>query len=84
MNIKLLLDTKLTQGELAKLFGVTRVTVNHWLTGRFRPKDTSVEHVKTVAQKLTAALESGKLPLPNGIAKDRRVAVVREIIGLTD
>lgn len=84
MDILRLRQTQLTQAELAKLFGVTRVTVNHWFTGRFNPGGGKADHIKHISSSLVTALESGKLPLPQGTATHRRVPLVREIIGLTD
>lgn len=84
MDVQKLKRTGLPQAELAKLFGVTRVTVNHWFTGRFNPGGDKADQIKNIANQLVAAVESGKLPLPKGTAPHRRVPLVREIIGLTD
>ena len=83
MNIKLLADSCLTQTELASLFGVSRVTVNHWYTGRHSPHQLHRVKIADTAKKLADAIESGKLPLPPGIRRPPRLPAAREILGLT-
>jgi transcriptional regulator with XRE-family HTH domain len=74
----------LTQSELATLCGVTRVTVNHWFTGRFNPSESIASRVDEIKNKLEASLKSGKLPLPRSVSKARRLDEIRAAIGLTD
>lgn len=84
MDMRKLLDTQLNQSELAKLFGVTRVTVNHWMTGRFNPDQKNIDRIRDISSKLCAALDQGLLPLPAGVGKSNRVPTTRKLIGLTD
>jgi len=73
----------LRQHELAALCGVTRVTVSHWMTGRFMPGEDAAPRVKQVVDRLTEAINDGKLPLPKSVASHTRVARATELIGLT-
>ena len=84
MDRELLLSTGLTQTELGKLFGVTRITVLGWMKGRFGPHRLHRESVASIVELLDNAVKAGKLPLPSGIGKPARLAEVRRIIGLTD
>lgn len=84
MDRELLLSTGLNQSELGKLFGVSRITINAWIHGRFTPHHLHKTAVLDIANRLDAATKEGKLPLPNGLGKPARVAEARRIIGLTD
>lgn len=80
MNIATLTATGLTQHELGLLFGVTRVTVNGWFRGRFKPHALSRERVAHVARALEHAVATGVLPLPHNTPRKQRVATARELI----
>ncbi len=84
MNRELLLNTGLTQSELGKLFGVSRITVISWMKGRFGPHRLHRESVASTLKLLDTAVKEGKLPLPPSIVKPARVSTVRRVIGLTD
>jgi transcriptional regulator with XRE-family HTH domain len=83
MNIATLLQTQLTQQELGQLFGVTRVTVNGWFRGRFKPHSIHKDKVIATAQALENAVHRGKLPLADDVPKQQRVPAARAAINTT-
>ena len=40
------LDNKISQAKLAEILGVTFVTVNRWLNGKFEPNKIQKHHIK--------------------------------------
>ena len=40
------LEKKISQTKLAEILGVTFVTVNRWLTGKFAPSKIQRHHIK--------------------------------------
>jgi transcriptional regulator with XRE-family HTH domain len=40
------LDNKISQSKLAEILGVTFVTVNRWLNGKFEPNKIQRHHIK--------------------------------------
>lgn len=64
--------TGLTQVELAELFGVSRITVNAWLRGRFNPHPLHKDKIHQLTEKLESAVAEGRLPLPDGVPKHQR------------
>ena len=73
-------NTGLTQAELAELFGVSRITVNAWLKGRFNPHPLHRERIQTIAQKIEAAVTDGRLPLPEGLSRTERISAAQTAI----
>lgn len=51
-----------TQGQFAKLVGVSRITVNTWVKGHFQPRPTIRHRVAQALKLIAKAIESGKLP----------------------
>ena len=80
MNIETLNHTGLTQSELAELFGVSRITVNSWLRGRFAPHKLHRDHIVKLAQGLEKAREAGKFPIPLSVPKAQRIVLARAAI----
>lgn len=81
MNIETLLNTGLTQAELGRVFGVSRITINAWMRGRFAPHRLHREHIKAQGEKLAQALAAGKLPIPGSVPKSRRPEAIAEALG---
>ena len=73
MHTDTLKKTGLTQVELAELFGVSRITVNSWLRGRFNPHPLHKDKIEGLIAKLEAAVQGGHLPLPAGTPKHQRI-----------
>ena len=40
------LDNKMSQAKLAEILGVTFVTVNRWMNGKFEPNKIQRHHIK--------------------------------------
>lgn len=53
---------KLTQGELAAVLGVSRVTVNLWIKGKSKPHRLHAGDIRKRLAALRTVVESGKLP----------------------
>lgn len=76
INLKPFHDAKLTQGEFAKLLGVSRVTVNMWVMGHHRPHKIVEGRVAKSLDLLARAVSDGSLPLsPNYRPKERIVQI---------
>ena len=74
----------LTQSEFAGLADVTRVTINHWVSGKGRPARKKEPKIKSLLKVLSVANKRGILPdtLPS-IHKDHmddRRAQIRKAI----
>lgn len=80
MFTEVLKKTGLTQVELAELFGVSRITVNAWLRGRFAPHPLHKDKIHTMIQQIEAAVDKGQLPLPAGIPKHQRISAAQTAI----
>lgn len=53
----------LTQAQFASLVGVSRVTVNTWVMGRYRPGNAVRERVIRALGLIKQAFNEGKLPI---------------------
>ena len=51
-----------TQGQFAKLVGVSRITVNTWVKGHFQPRPVVRHRVSTALRLIAKAIEAGSLP----------------------
>lgn len=70
----------LTQVELAELFGVSRITINAWLKGRFNPHPLHRDRVNALTQRIERAVSQGHLPLPGGVPKHQRIVAAKAAI----
>lgn len=68
-----------TQGEVASIFGVSRVMVNRYLNKGVKPVANNKVRVERAVNLLRDLVRQGKLPLPYGVAKDRRTNAVNKI-----
>jgi transcriptional regulator with XRE-family HTH domain len=57
-----LLQSELTQRELAKLIGVSRVTVNRWLASECQPSPAILRYLRKALDVLNTAVDEGLLP----------------------
>ena len=55
-------DSGLSQAEIARVLGVSRVTVNLWLNGKMNPHRYNAHNVELAVNSLTAAIKSGLIP----------------------
>lgn len=63
MNFNILYDAHISQGELAKLLHVSRVTVNHWANGKVEPSRFVIRRLELVMAAIEAAVKAGALPI---------------------
>jgi len=72
MDFSIIERAGLTQLQFGKLVGVSRVTVNTWVKGRFKPRSDLRARVAKATRLLDAAIIAGQLPVP-AIAHSTRV-----------
>ena len=63
MDFSIIRRAGLTQGQFAELAGVSRITVNTWVQGKFRPRPPQRTRVIRAVQLLEAAVRKQHLPL---------------------
>ena len=49
------LENKISQAKLAEILGVTFVTVNRWLNGKFGPNKIQRHHIKKLLKEESSA-----------------------------
>jgi transcriptional regulator with XRE-family HTH domain len=83
ISFDVVLDAGMTQGDLAKLAGVSRLTANKWMRGQFKPHRLHEDKVASLLQTIATRLAEGKLPVSprlKGTARhDAVIAVVRGV-----
>lgn len=80
MNFEIINRAGLTQREFGQLCGVSRVTVNLWATGRFRPNRYIVASVREQVKALEDAVAAGRLPLADSVPPKRRFDAINEAL----
>lgn len=80
MNTDVLKASGLSQVELAKIFGVSRVTINSWIAGRFRPHALHRDWIERRMAAIGKALDAGELPLSAGVDRHQRVPLAQAIV----
>lgn len=70
----------LSKAELANLFGVSRVTIHSWMAGKFSPHPLHRAEVESRVNALRRAVDSGALPLSEGIDRHLRAAAATAAI----
>jgi hypothetical protein len=65
---------------MANLAGVTRATVNNWMTGRGGIHDLLKPRIAKILEALELAVAGGELPLADTVFKERRVPELRKIV----
>lgn len=63
MDFSIIDRAGVTQGQFASLVGVSRVTVNTWVNGRFHPRGHARDTVIRLVKLLHEAHEAGTLPV---------------------
>jgi len=76
-------DAGITQGDLARLAGVSRLTANKWMTGKFKPHRLHGDKITTLVARIERRLQEGKLPVSprlKGTARQEAViSIVRDM-----
>jgi transcriptional regulator with XRE-family HTH domain len=67
MDFTIIERAGLRQDQFGDLVGASRVTVNLWVNGKFKPRTTKRGKVAQVIKALETAVADGRLPI-----KDRR------------
>jgi len=62
MDFQVLQDTGVSQGEFARLMGVSRVTVNNWCRGHSTPRGDRAKKARQLILVLRRCGEAGMLP----------------------
>lgn len=75
LQLKAVADAGLTQTELAKVLGVSRVTVNLWINGKMKPHRYNAAHVARRLELLQQAVEADLIPKPSPKRKPRHEAI---------
>lgn len=79
-TLELLHKAGITQGELARLLRISRVSINLWVSGRRTPGPFHEPRFTQILQRIQNALEAGTLPLDTrrkrGEATDERIAQI--------
>ena len=81
MHFHILELAGVTQSQFAELLGVTRVTVNTWVKGRFSPLPKTRSKVQAALAILSSAVDAGTLPVPivdRKKATDAALALIRK------
>ena len=63
MNFDIIPKAHLTQLQFADLVGVSRVTVNTWVKGKFSPRADLRDRVLRALDLIAKAVAAGKLPV---------------------
>lgn len=86
MDFEPVRKARLTQGEFAKLVGVSRVTANTWLreSNPANPHRLLQFTVATQLQRIAEAVAVGMLPLPGTVMRSEREKRLREVLDIAD
>ena len=82
MDFEPVRKARLTQGEFAKLCGVSRVTANTWLSPnrKVQPHRLLTAVVTHQLLRVQEALAAGDLPLPGTVTRDEREDRIRKVL----
>lgn len=68
MNFAVIAEAGITQAQFGALVGVTRVTVNTWVTGKFGPRPAARDRVLKALGLIAAAIAAHTLPAKEAAA----------------
>lgn len=77
---EILKKTGLTQGDLATLFKVSRITMNNWMTGKTNPHALIRAAVDLKLKAIGAALRAKALPLPDTVEKKHKMKEAKAVL----
>ncbi len=80
MDFSVIDRSGLTQQQFADLAGVSRITVNTWVRGKFRPRGAPRERVIKIIRSLEDALELDLLPVAILGRREATEAVLAELL----
>ena len=63
MDFSIIERAGITQQQFGKLVGVSRITVNTWARGKYKPRPDIRARVAKACKVLTAAVDAGHLPV---------------------
>lgn len=73
MNFNVLAKAGLTQTQFAEIVGVSRVTVNTWMSGKHRPAPHTRPRVAMALKQISAMVRDKQLPLNrNAFLKEQK------------
>ncbi len=72
-------ESGLRQDELAILWGVSRLMVNRYLTGKAVPCESRMPDIIKINKLITRTVAAGKLPLSADFDKERRLKAVNKL-----
>jgi transcriptional regulator with XRE-family HTH domain len=79
MNFDIIKDAGISQQQFASLVGVSRITINTWVTGRFTPRPTLRHRVRKALAALEDAVERGELPIYHEVPNATLARKLKEI-----
>lgn len=80
MDFSLIERAGLTQREFGSLCGVSRVTVNLWVTNKMGPHRYIRDRVSSILEAIGVALDGDQLPLARSIPRERRGEALENIV----
>lgn len=66
--------------DIAKLLGVSRVTVSGWLNGHAQPHHLLSTRVQGILDNVGHALEAGELPVPHDVNRRERGLYIQQVL----
>lgn len=67
-------------GELEQIFGVSRIMIQGYLSGRVQPRGRRARRIQEAVRVLDGLVQLGKLPLPKEKTKAQREMAVSKIV----
>lgn len=83
MNFATAIEAGLTQGELARAIGVSRVTINLWLNGKMKPHRYNAANIAASLEILGKAIAQGLIPRPLSRRKPRHEGIAKAMQQVT-
>ena len=74
-----LMKSGVAVSHFARLCGASRISVYKWVRGQAQPRGLYRTAVEKVLAKIAAAMEKGRLPLPQTARDDKFDATVRAL-----
>jgi transcriptional regulator with XRE-family HTH domain len=84
MDISVAINAGLSQSEIAKALGVSRVTVNLWINGKMKPHSLHADRLRSRVHLLNAAIHGNMIPPRDRKRKPRHEAIAKVLEQLTN
>jgi transcriptional regulator with XRE-family HTH domain len=76
-------DAGITQGELAAIANVSRLTVNKWMRGKFSPHKLHKDKIDDLIFRIKLCVEKGALPVsPRLKGEERKQTIYERVNGV--